>query len=119
MGALHTCPAEGTYKSLELCKSTRRPWLVTKQPMYSIHFLERADRVAVATSPHTKDAIALKRIDNDSRRFGLGKEGDCVKKEYAVVEEEEWKGDVARKAYLKDDIVLMPSAAYHGCVFSK
>lgn len=65
--SLHSCPAEATYKALSFGPSTRHPWFVTKQPMFSLHF-PRGERILVATSPH---ANVLQTLTRTSAPNGL------------------------------------------------
>lgn len=52
LSGMHSCPGEATYKALSFGKQGKQAWLITKQPMFSLHFGISGERVHVATSPH-------------------------------------------------------------------
>lgn len=68
---VHSCPAEATYKALSFGQQTRHPWLVTKQPMFSLHLDMSGQRIHIAKSPHANS------IDVLGRKEGPSLDGVC------------------------------------------
>jgi hypothetical protein len=67
---MHSCPSEATYKDMFAQKPSRRPWFVTKQPMYSLRMSQCGARVLVATAPHANEIYTMVRnmeVDTDEQ----------------------------------------------------
>lgn len=73
LNCVHSCPGEATYKALSFGRSTRHPWFVTKQPMYSLLFDMEGNRVQVATSPHSNAMQTIVRNEGDRKGFIIDK----------------------------------------------
>lgn len=52
LNGMHSCPGEATYKTLTFGNDAKHAWLITKQPMFSLHFGLSGERVHVTSSPH-------------------------------------------------------------------
>lgn len=52
LNGVHSCPGEATYKAISFGDAAKHAWLITKQPMFSLHFGISGERVHVTTSPH-------------------------------------------------------------------
>lgn len=63
LDALHTCPAESTYKALEFGDNTKHPWFVSKGPCFGLHFCS-PNRVLVASAAQENAVGALVRNAN-------------------------------------------------------
>lgn len=61
LNSVHSCPSEATYMGLSFGSSTRHPWFVSKQPMFSMHFGMDGSRIQVATSQHANTMETLVR----------------------------------------------------------
>ena len=86
MNSLHSCPAEATYKAMSFTQGSTRPWLVTKQPLYSIHLAMDGKRILVATSPHENKLFTLVKdgTHSDAEFVQAEDDGCAVKKGLGV-----------------------------------
>lgn len=82
MNSLHSCPAEATYKAMSFTQGSTRPWLVTKQPLYSIHLAMDGERILVATSPHENKLFTLVKDGMDENaEFVQAEDDGCAARE--------------------------------------
>ncbi len=68
VNAVHTCPAEATYKGLSFGGRARHPWYVATQPVYSLHVRGARGRVLVAAAAHGNEVASLTRRDETYHR---------------------------------------------------
>lgn len=71
LNSIHCCPSEATYKCMSLGTHSRHPWLVIKQPMYSIHIHASGTCGQLAASSHGNTVCGFARECRSIDTHGL------------------------------------------------